>query len=97
MRTIGEDMHAWSLDEILDQEIGVQGTPVREEFDAVVEQKVQKLNVKARKKTEKTSMHIMVPVAMRDAIRRNAEALGESANAYVNNIFSQVVKPVAYA
>ena len=90
MRTINENMHAWSLDEILDEEIGVKGTAARAEFDASVEKEV-------REQEEKASMHIVVPVYMRDAIRRNAAALGESANAYINNLFSQTIKPAAYA
>ena len=97
MRTINEDMHAWSLDEIIDQEIGKVGTPARAEFDAKVEEKVRKIEVKKRKQAEKASMHIIVPVAVRDAIHRNAEALGESANTYVNNIFSQAINSAAYA
>ena len=97
MRTISEDMHVWSLDEIIDQEIGAKGTQARAEFDAKVEEKVRKIEAKKQKQAEKASMHIVVPVAVRDAIRKNAEALGESANAYVNNLFSQVVAPAAYA
>ena len=95
MRTINENMHAWSLDEILDEEIGAKGTAAREEFDASVEKEVREMEM--REQEEKTSMHIVVPVYVRDAIRRNAAALGESANAYINNLFSQAIKPAAYA
>ena len=80
MRTINENMHAWSLNEILDEEIGMKGTAARAEFDASVEKEV-------REQEEKASMHIVVPVSIRDAIRRNAAALGESANAYINSLF----------
>ncbi len=89
MRTINENMHAWSLNEILDEEIGVKGTATRAEFDASVEKE-------AREQEEKASMHIVVPVYMRDAIRRNAAALGESANAYINSLFEQAIAPAAY-
>ena len=84
MRTIEENMHAWTLDEVIDQEIGKAGTSERDAF-------------KVRESEEKASMHIVVPVSVRDAIRRNAAALGESANAYINNIFEQVVTPAAFA
>lgn len=90
MRTIEENMHAWTLDEVIDQEIGKAGTSERDAFEATVEAKV-------RESEEKASMHIVVPVYVRDAIRRNAAALGESANAYINNIFEQVVSPSAFA
>lgn len=90
MRTIEENMHAWTLDEVIDQEIGKKGTAERDAFEAKVE-------VKLRESEEKASMHIVVPVSVRDAIRRNAAALGESANAYINSIFEQVVTPAAFA
>ena len=90
MRKINENMHAWTLDEVIDQEIGKAGTPERDAFEAKVEERV-------REYEEKASMHIVVPVYVRDAIRRNAAALGESANAYINNIFEQVVSPSAFA
>ena len=83
-------MHAWSLNEILDEEIGMKGTAARAEFDASVEKEV-------REQEEKASMHIVVPVSIRDAIRRNAAALGESANAYINSLFEQAIAPTAYA
>ena len=88
MRAVNENMHAWTLDEVIDQEIGKTGTAERDVFEAKVESKV-------RESEEKASMHIVVPVSVRDAIRRNAAALGESANAYINNIFEQVVSPAA--
>ena len=95
MRTINENMHAWSLDEILNEEIGVKGSAVRAEFDASIEKEVRE--IEAREQEEKASMHIVVPVYMRDAIRRNAAALGESANAYINSLFEQAITPAAYA
>ena len=95
MRTINENMHAWSLDEILDEEIGVKSTAARAEFDASVDKEVQE--IEALEQEEKASMHIVVPVYMRDAIRRNAAALGESANAYINSLIEQAIKPAAYA
>ena len=88
MRKINENMHAWTLDEVIDQEIGKAGTPERDAFETKVEAKI-------RESEEKASMHIVVPVSVRDAIRRNAAALGESANAYINSIFEQVVTPAA--
>ena len=91
MRTIGDNMKAWSLEEVIEQEIGGTGTPARTEFDAVVEKKVRRIEAKRKTKAQKASMHIVVPVHIKDAIRRNAEALGESANAYVNSIFSQAI------
>ena len=90
MRTIEENMHAWTLDEMIDKHVAPEGTSKREAFEAKVEAKV-------RESEEKASMHIVVPVYVRDAIRRNAAALGESANAYINNIFEQVVSPSAFA
>ncbi len=90
MRTIEENMHAWTLDEMIDKHVAPEGTFKREAFEAKVEERV-------REYEEKASMHIVVPVYVRDAIRRNAAALGESANAYINNIFEQVVSPSAFA
>jgi hypothetical protein len=87
MKAIGKDMQAWSLDELINQEIAPQGTVERAAFDAKVEAKI-------RQQEQYTSMRIQMPVYMRDAIRRNAQALGESASTYVNNIFSQVISPM---
>ena len=95
MRTINENMHVWTLNEVLDGEVGVKGTAARAEFDASVEKEVRE--IKAHEQEEKASMHIVVPVYVRDAIRRNAAALGESANAYVNNLFSQAIANTVYA
>ena len=33
MRTIEENMHAWTLDEVIDQEIGKAGTSERDAFE----------------------------------------------------------------
>lgn len=84
------NMKIYSLDEMIDKHVAPEGTAKREAFEAKVEARVREYN-------EKASMHIVVPVAVRDAIRRNAAALGESANAYINSIFEQVVTPAAYA
>ena len=37
MRPIEENMHAWTLDEVIDQEIGKAGTSERDAFEAKVE------------------------------------------------------------
>ena len=97
MRTINEDMHAWSLNEVVNHEIAPVGTPERDEYDALVADKVRMIKVKNQEKEKKISMHIMVPVYLRDAIRQKAQAHGESANAYINNIFAQVVTSVPMA
>ena len=97
MRTINEDMHAWSLDEVVNQEIAPAGTPEREEYDALVADKVRMIKVKNQEQQKKISMHIVVPVYLRDAIRQKAQAHGESSNAYINNIFAQVIAPVPMA
>ena len=83
-------MKMYSLDEMISKHVAPEGTPKREAFEAKVEARV-------REYEEKASMHIVVPVYVRDAIRRNAAALGESANAYVNNLFSQAIEPAVYA
>ena len=88
MKAIGKDMRAWSLDELISQEVGEQGTAERAAFDAKVEEKI-------REQEQRICMRIMMPAYMRDAIRHNAQALGESANAYVNNILSQTITPMA--
>ena len=43
MRTIKDNMKVWSLDEVIEQEIGAAGTPARTEFDALVEKKVRRI------------------------------------------------------
>lgn len=88
MKTVGKDMQVWSLDELIDQDIAVKGTLERAIFDAKVEDKV-------RQQEQYTSMRIKVPVYMRDAIRSNAHALGESASTYLNNIIAKSIVPMA--
>ena len=88
MKTIGKDMKVWSLDELINEEVAPQGTAERASFDAKVEAKV-------RQQEQYISMRIMMPAYMRDAIRRNARALGESTSTYVNKIISQSITPMA--
>ena len=90
MRKTAEKMHESNEDQTIKKHQETKGTSKREAFEAKVEERV-------REYEEKASMHIVVPVYVRDAIRRNAAALGESANAYINNIFEQVVSPSAFA
>ncbi len=96
MKTIGENMHVWSLEEMIDREIAPKGTSERAAFDAEVDAKVLKIVAKKQRKSEpKVSFHITIPVALRDTIKRNAMELGESANVYVNNILTQSMHAVA--
>lgn len=88
MKTIGKDMKVWSLDELINEEVAPQGTAERASFDAKVEEKIHQ-------QEKYTSMRIMMPAYMRDAIRRNARALGESTSTYVNKIISQSITPMA--
>ena len=81
-------MQVWSLDELINQEVAPQGTTERAAFDAKVEEKI-------RQQERYISMRIMMPAYMRDAIRRNAQAAGESASAYVNSIIAQNIAPAA--
>ncbi len=88
MKTVGKDMKVWSLDELIDQDVAAKGTPERAKFDAKVEDKV-------RQQEQYISMRIKMPMYMRDAIRSNARALGESASTYLNNIIAKSVIPMA--
>ena len=95
MRTISENMHTWSLDEMLDQGIAPVGTQERAAFDADVAERVQKIMAKQKRQEQKVSFHITIPISMRDAIKRNATELGESANVYITNILAQTMPAVA--
>lgn len=86
MEQIG-DMRLWSLDEIIDEEIGKEGTPEREAFDARVEARLTA-------DEEKASYHITMPRSLHNSVAYRASQLGTSVSSYISSV---MLKELEYA
>ena len=81
MEQIG-DMKLWSLDEIIDEEIGQTGTPERAAFDAEIEERL-------KADEEKASYHIRMPRSLHNSVAFRASQLGTSVSSYISNVMSK--------
>lgn len=76
------DMNLYTLDEFIDEEFGVAGTPTIQLFDAKVAERVM-----ASK--EKTSYHLTMPADLHDSIAKKAAQLDQSVSAYISTIMAR--------
>lgn len=81
MEKVGK-IQLWSLDEIIDEEIGVLGTAKREVFE-------QELQERIDAEQEKVSFHLTMPRSLKENLSKRASALGQSMSEYVNNVIQR--------
>lgn len=86
MEQIGE-MKLWSLDEIIDEEIGKTGTPERSAFDAEIEARL-------KADEEQASYHIRMPRSLHKSVVYRASQLGTSVSSYISSVMSKELESV---